>query len=93
MKLRRILGRAAGPVGLTAAWGVRKALSAAYRKRTGRTPPRGLGDGTPIRHALLWSAVSAAALAIVEVLIERVFRHAQRPDQPTRHGDSDSPKG
>ncbi|MBU6213829.1 MAG: DUF4235 domain-containing protein [Actinomycetales bacterium] len=92
MRFRRILGRVAGPVGLTAAWGVRKALSAAYRKRTGRTPPRGLGDGTPIRHALLWSAVSAAALAIVEVLVERLFRHTQTPRPEHGRGDSDSPR-
>lgn len=86
MKLRRLLGRAAGPVGLTAAWGVRKALSAAYRKRTGRTPPRGLADGTPMRHALLWSVVSAAALALVEVLVQRIFRGAH--DSPTKSSDS-----
>lgn len=88
MKLRRLLGRAAGPVGLTAAWGVRKALAAAYRKRTGRTPPRGLSDGTPMRHALLWSVMSAAALALVEVLVQRMFRGANdaaknRPDSGT----------
>ena len=90
MKIRRMLGRAAGPVGLTAAWGVRKALAAAYRKRTGRTPPRGLGDGTPIKHALLWSVLSAAALAIVEVLIERVFRHGEHPETNDKNGNSDS---
>lgn len=82
MGWRRILGRLAGPVGMTAAWGVRKALAAAYRKRTGRTPPRGRGDGTPMRHALLWSVLSAAALAIVEVLVQRVFRDEREATKP-----------
>jgi hypothetical protein len=89
MKVRRLLGRAAGPVGLTAAWGAKKALSAAYRKRTGRTPPRGLGDGTPMLHALLWSVASAAALALVDVLVQRIFRgtadeQADKGSNPTK---------
>ena len=36
MGFGRFIRRAAGPVGAAAAWGVRRALTAAYRKRTGR---------------------------------------------------------
>lgn len=74
MSRRRIARGVASPVGAAAAWGVRTALAAAYRKRTGKHPP-GLGQkDASLKHALVWSVISAAALALVEVLINHLFR-------------------
>lgn len=73
----------ASPVGAAAAWGVRKALTAAYRKRTGSPPPRMGQRDASLKHVMVWSVVSAAALALVEVLVARIFRADDETPAPT----------
>ncbi|NDB18450.1 MAG: DUF4235 domain-containing protein [Actinobacteria bacterium] len=61
---------------------MRTALAAAYRRRTGKQPPRPGQRDASLRQALVWSALSAAALALVEVLVSHVFRSRDpKPNQ------------
>lgn len=57
---------------LAATWGVRKAMDSAYRRSTGTPPPRAGDPEASLRKVLLWAAVTAAALAVANVLIDRV---------------------
>jgi Protein of unknown function (DUF4235) len=54
-----------------AAWGVRKMMDGAYRKKTGNEPPRAGDPEQSMRRILLWAAVTAAALAVVKVAVDR----------------------
>lgn len=57
--------------GLGAAWVVPKILGSAYRRGTGNEPPRATDRNQPLQRVLMWAAVSAAALAVVQVIIDR----------------------
>ena len=83
MTKRRIVSGVAGPVGAAAAWGVNKALRAAYKERTGKQPPKLGQPGTPLRHALLWSVITAATLAIVDVVVTSILRQDKPSDSTT----------
>lgn len=61
-----------------ATWGVRKALDSAYHKASGGPPPRANDPDESLRRVLLWAAVSAAALAIVNVVIDRATARYSR---------------
>ena len=91
MGRRRIARRVASPVGAAAAWGVRAALAAAYRRHTGKQPPRAGHRDASLNHALVWSVLSAAALALVEVLVTHVFRSREDHPQSQAPGTSGNP--
>ena len=63
---------------LAATWVVRKALSSAYERATGRTAPRATDPTVSVHRAFLWAGTTAAAVAITEVAIYRVS-HRMRP--------------
>ncbi len=58
---------------LAATWGVRKALDSAYRGATGNEPPRAHDPDRSLRQVLMWAAISAAALAVVNVVLDRAL--------------------
>lgn len=59
-------------VSVAAGWGVRRALDGAYRRSTGNPPPRAGDPDASLRKALLWAATTAAVLAVVNVIIDRL---------------------
>lgn len=58
---------------IAATWGVRKALDSAYRGATGHEPPRANDPDRSLRQVLMWAAISAAALAVVNVVLDRAL--------------------
>lgn len=52
----------------------RKALNGAYSKVLGTPPPQINDARTPFGRAVLWTAVSAAAVAVIEVAVYRGVR-------------------
>jgi Protein of unknown function (DUF4235) len=57
---------------LAAAFVIRKALDTAYEKSTGKTPPKATDPDTSLRRAIVYAAVTAAAVAVANVAIGRL---------------------
>jgi hypothetical protein len=55
-----------------ASWLVRRAMESGYRKATGQAPPTARDQAAPLRRILVWAAVSAAAVAVANVVADRV---------------------
>lgn len=56
---------------LGAAWAVQKALETVYVKVTGTRPPHAGDPDASMRRILMWAAATAAAVAVVNVAIDR----------------------
>lgn len=63
---------AAPLIALGATWLVREALEMGYRKVTGKNPPHASDPGARLSRIILWAATTAAAVAVVNVVIDRV---------------------
>ena len=64
-------------IALGATWVVRKAMDAAYTRATGAPPPRASDPQASMRRILVYAAVTAAAVAVVNVAVDRLT--APRP--------------
>lgn len=60
-------------VHVAAAWSVRMVLDASYHFVTGQGPPSARDRDVPLRRILTWTAISAAALAVTNVVVDRAF--------------------
>ena len=58
---------------MTATWAVRKMLDSGYRKVLGRKAPVADDPSVSLGNALIWSAITAASAAVVEVAVYRVI--------------------
>lgn len=67
-----------------ASWAVRRALESGYHRATGRALPTARDRDVPFRRIMVWAAVSAAAVAVANVVVDRVVL---RPTLPTNVGD------
>ena len=56
---------------LGATWAVRKMMDSGYRRATGSEPPYAGNPENTLRQALMWAAVTAAAIAAVNVMVDR----------------------
>ena len=66
-----------------ASWVVRRLMESGYLAATGHAPPTARDQGVPLRRVLLWASASAAAVAIANVVADRVvLRHESPPDDP-----------
>ena len=63
---------------LAATWVVRKAMNGGYRAVSGHRAPEGRDIEVPWTRALVWTAVTASAAAIVEVAIYRYISTRER---------------
>jgi hypothetical protein len=70
---------AAPLIALAATWAVRKAMDSAYTRATGAAPPRASDPNASMRRILVYAAVTAAAVAVVNVAVDRLT--APRPHQ------------
>jgi hypothetical protein len=63
---------AAPLIALGATWAVREALEFGYRKITGHEPPHASDPTQRMSRIILWAATTAAAMAVVSVVIDRM---------------------
>jgi hypothetical protein len=64
-----------------ATWAVRRALESGYHQATGRPLPTARDRAAPFRQVLLWAAVTAAAIAAADVIVDQlVLRPRQTKD-------------
>jgi Protein of unknown function (DUF4235) len=59
-------------VGMATTWAVQHALTFGYRRLTGRDAPTARDADAPMRRILAWAAASAAAVAVANVVVDRV---------------------
>ena len=55
-----------------ATWLVRKVLDSGYRAVTGKQPPHASDPSQSMTRIIMWAATTAAAIAVVNVIIDRV---------------------
>ena len=68
-------------LGEAAAWAVRRSLESGYHRATGRALPTARERDVPFRRVMVWAAVSAAAVWVANVLVDRVvLRPPARPN-------------
>jgi hypothetical protein len=65
---------------MVAAWGVRKALGIGYRAATGHKPPLAQDRDVSLAQVLLWTVVTATAVAVVETLVVRTVAQLASSD-------------
>jgi hypothetical protein len=59
-----------------ATWALRKGLSSAYVRRTGSKPPTRYDRSVPLRRALGWAILTAVAVSVLQVFIDRAMSRA-----------------
>ncbi len=67
-----ILKVAAPIIAIGATWAVRKVLERAYTSATGGQPPRASDPDASMRRVILWAMATAAAIAVVNVAVDRM---------------------
>jgi hypothetical protein len=67
-----------------ATWAVRTALNSSYRLATGQAPPTARERDVPLRRLLAWTAVSAGAIAVANVVVDRVVLRPALPEDLSR---------
>lgn len=63
---------AAPLIALGATWAVREVLEFGYKKVTGHEPPHANDPTQRMSRIILWAATTAAAMAVVSVVIDRM---------------------
>ena len=63
---------AAPLIALAATWAVREVLERVYKKTTGHEPPHASDPDQALHRVLLWAAATAAAMAAVSVVVDRM---------------------
>lgn len=58
-------------VQMAATWVVQRALASAYRRITGNAEPTARDADVPLGRIFVWAATTAAAVAIVNVAVDR----------------------
>jgi hypothetical protein len=67
-----ILKIAAPIITIGATWAVRKVLEKAYSSTMGGQPPRASDPDASMRRVVLWAIATAAAVAVVNVAVDRM---------------------
>jgi hypothetical protein len=67
-----ILKVAAPIITIGATWAVRKVLEKAYAGTVGGKPPRASDPDASMRRVILWAVATAAAVAVVNVAVDRL---------------------
>ena len=62
-----------------ASWAVRRALESGYHRATGAALPTARDRDVPFRRIVVWAAVSAAAVAVANVVVDRVVLRPTLP--------------
>ncbi len=67
-----LLKYAAPVIAIGATWAVKKIMDKSYQRFTGSPPPRASDRDSGMVRILLWATATAAAIAIVDVVITRI---------------------
>ena len=67
-------------IALGATWAVREIMEKVYKKTTGNNPPHASDPEQTMTRVILWAATTAAAVAIVSVVIDRMTAPRQVED-------------
>ena len=59
-------------VQMATTWAVQHSLSYAYRRLTGHDQPTARDADVPMRRILVWAATTAAAVAVANVVVDRM---------------------
>ena len=59
-------------IALGATWAVRELMEKIYKKATGKNPPHASDPDQTMGGIIMWAATTAAAVAVVGVVIDRV---------------------
>jgi hypothetical protein len=70
-------------VTMGATWLVTRGLNAGYRSLTGNQPPKASDPSEPMRKVILWSLVTACAVTVVNIGVDRWVAHANATEAPT----------
>jgi hypothetical protein len=62
-----------------ASWAVRRSLESGYHLATGSQPPTARDHNVPFRRIVAWAAVSAAAVAVANVAVDRFALRREPP--------------
>lgn len=54
-------------------WLLRRGMTAAYLRRTGRRPPARFDRSVPLREAMAWAVATAVAVSVLQVLLDRLL--------------------
>ena len=65
-------------------WAVQQGIEVGYQRITGRVLPSALDSDVPLHRILRWAAVSAAAVAVSNVAVDRLVL---RPNEIDRDGE------
>jgi hypothetical protein len=65
-------------------WAVQQGIEVGYQRITGRVLPSALDSDVPLRRILRWAAVSAAAVAVSNVAVDRLVL---RPNEIDPNGE------
>jgi hypothetical protein len=68
----QILKIAAPIITIGATWAVRKVLEKGYSSAMGGQPPRASDPDASMRRVILWAIATAAAVAVVNVAVDRM---------------------
>ena len=69
-------------VELAATWAMRKSLDFVYNRATGLAAPNAMDRDVPYRRILIWAAVTAAAVAVTNVVVDRAILRPRTPQLP-----------
>ena len=69
-----------------ASWVVRRLMESGYLAATGHAPPTARDQAAPLRPVILWASASAAAVAIANVVADRVVLRRESPRDDPRQG-------
>jgi hypothetical protein len=67
-----------------ATWAVHRSVETGYHLVTGTALPTARDRDVPFRRALVWAAVTAAAVAAANVTVDRVLLRPRLPGEPVR---------
>jgi len=70
-------------VTIGATWLVTRGLNAGYRSFTGSQPPKASDASAPLRKVIVWSLVTACAVTVVNLGVDRWVARAGTTNRPT----------
>jgi Protein of unknown function (DUF4235) len=65
-----------------AAWLARQTLDSVYRRATGTAAPNWKDSNVPFRKIVIWAGATAAAVAAVNVVVDRTMLRPKGPPHP-----------
>jgi hypothetical protein len=78
MRTARLESAKIAVVEMGATWLVRRVLDVGFQRTTGHAPPTARDRDVPFRRTIAWAAVTAAAVAVANIIADRVVLRPRR---------------